>query len=319
LNRQRALHLLGAGSAAAAAAPFAFATRVDAQAAPTVVRVGTFASEATGSVFYAQDQGFLTKHGLSAQINVTTGGAAAAAAIIGGDLDIGEGDIITIAIAHDRGVPFTFIAPGELHTLKVPTLAVVVADPNVKLGKDFNGKTMACNVSRGFGSLITNDWIDNNGGDSKTVKWVELPFPTLTAALQRGTIDGFCAPEPFITSAINGGGHLVLMDVKPVTPTMLQGGWFATKEWVAKNPASAAGFAAAMRDANTWGNSNPAGTAEIISKYSRIPLAVITGMKMRGQYQVKFDPSTMQPLIDAAAKYGYISKAFPAADLISNV
>jgi hypothetical protein len=41
-------------------------------------------------------------------------------------------------------------------------------------------------------------------------------------------------------------------------------------------------------------------------------------MKMRGQYQAAFDKPTMQPLIDAAAKYGYISKSFPVSDIIAN-
>jgi NitT/TauT family transport system substrate-binding protein len=319
MNRQRALALLAGTGAAAAGSPMLFAAPAGAQPAPVNVRVGTFASEATGAVFYAQDQGFMAKHGINAVINVATGGAAAAAAIVGGDLDMGEGDIVTIAIAHDKGLPFVFVAPGEMQSTKVPTLACVMADPAVKLGKDFNGKTMACNVSRGFGSLITNVWIDNNGGDSKTVKWVELPFPTLSAALQRGTIDGFCAPEPFITTGIAGGGHLVLMDKNPLAPAYLQGGWFASKDWVAKNATTAAGFAAAIREANAWGNGNLSGTAAIISKYSKIPVAVIEGMKMRGEYQLKFDVATLQPLIDAAAKYGYITARFPATDLLAKV
>jgi NitT/TauT family transport system substrate-binding protein len=312
MNRRRLLNLVT--GAALAGAPLRAAAQ-----ATTELRVGTFASESTGAVFYAQDQGFLGRHGLSAAINMATGGAAVGAAMVAGDLEIGEADIVTIAIAHDKGLPFIFIAPGELHSNKAPTLGLVVGDVAMKSGKDFNGKTMACNVSRGFGSLITNAWIDNNGGDSKTVKWVEIPFPTVSATLQRGTIDGYCGPEPFLTAGAAAGGHIVLLENKPVAPVILQGGWFASRDWVAKNPTLAANFAAAIRDANDWANVNPHGTAEILSKYSKIPLPVIEGMKYRGQYQQRFDPATMQPLIDAAAKYGYIAKSFPAGDLIAKV
>jgi NitT/TauT family transport system substrate-binding protein len=253
---------------------------------------------------------------LTAQINIAVGGAAVGSAMVAGDLDVGEADTVTIAIAHDKGLPFVFIAPGELHSEQYPTLACVVRDPAVKLGKDFNGKTMACNVSRGFGSLVTDAWIDNNGGDSKTVRWIEFPFPALAAALQRGTIDGYCAPEPFVSAGVAAGGHLVLMDKNPVAPTILQGGWFATRDWVEKNPAAAIAFNAAIREANQWANGNAHGSAEVVSKYSKVPLAVVEGMKMRGQYQVRFDVATMQPLVNAAAKYGLISKAFPAKDMI---
>jgi len=310
LKRRYVLSLLAGAGAAALAPPVRAQTL-------TNIRVGTFASESTGSIFYAQDQGFLARHGLSATINMATGGAAVGSAMIAGDLDIGEADIVTIAIAHDKGLPFVFVAPGELHSIKTPTLACVVRDPSLRIGKDFNGKTMACNVSRGFGSLVTNAWIDNNGGDSKTVKWVEFPFPALSAALQRGTIDGYCAPEPFVTSGVAAGGHLVLLDKNPVAPTILQGGWFATKDWVAKNPAAAIAFLGAIREANDWANANAHATAEIISKYSKIPLGVIEGMKMRGEYQLRFDTSTMQPLIDAAAKYGYITNKFAAKEMLA--
>ena len=312
MNRRRLLHLAAAGTLAG------IPLRATAQAL-TEVRIGTFASESTGGMFYAQDQGFLARHGLTATFNMSTGGAAVGSAMVAGDLDVGEADIVTLAIAHDKGLPFVFLAPGELHSNKVPTLALIVRDAAVRSGKDFNGKTMACNVSRGFGSLITNVWIDNNGGDSKTVKWVELPFPTLTAALQRGTIDGYCAPEPFIDLGVTAGGTVVLLEKNPVAPVIIQGGWFATRDWVAKNPAAAAGIVAAIRDANEWANSNPSGSAAIISKYSKIPLAAIEGMKMRGQYQPRFDLATMQPLIDASAKYGYISARFPAGDLLAKV
>ncbi len=312
MKRRGALQLL-AGTGAAIAAPPLVAQTL------TTIRIGALASEPTGAIFYAQDQGFLARHGLTVNINMANSGAAVASAMVAGDLDIGETDVITLAVAHDRGLPFVYIAPGELHSNAHPTLALVMRDGDVKLGKDFNGKTMACNVSRGFGSLITNVWIDNNGGDSRTVKWVELPFPALSAALRRGTIDGYCAPDPFVDIGVAAGGHLVLLETKPVAPAVILGGWFTTSVWVAKNPAAASGFGAAIREANEWANANPVGTAQIISKYSTIRVDIIEGMKLRGQYQTRFDTSTMQPLIDAAAKYGYISSSFRASDLLAKV
>ncbi len=309
--RRRALQLLAGTGAALAASPVAAQNLIP-------IRVGTFASESTGGIFYAQDQGFLAKHGLTAVINMATGGAAVGAALLGGDLDLGEADVVTVAIAHDKGIPFQFVAPGELHTNKYPTLAVVVGSAAIQSGKDFNGKTMACNVARGFGSLITNAWIDNNGGDSKTVKWVEMPFGALVAATQKGTIDGYCAPEPFVDLGGAAGLHVLLMDKNPLATSYIQGGWFASKDWIKMHPSIVNAFSLAIREANEWANENPAATAAIISKYSKVPVNVINSMKMRGQYEAVFHKPTMQPLIDTAAKYGYISKSFPVSDIIAN-
>jgi NitT/TauT family transport system substrate-binding protein len=284
--------------------------------AAVTVRIGTNASESTGAVFYAQDRGFFAAHGLAADIRIIQGGAAVGSAMIAGDLEVGNSDTVTMAVAHDHGLPFVLIAPGELHSIKAPTVAVVTRDANVRAGPDFNGKTIGCSSIRGFGYLVTDAWIDNNGGDSKTVKWIEMPFPALPAALERGTIDGLCAPEPFVTAAVAKGGHLIAMDQHPIAPVVLQSAWFGTKDWVAKNPATVAAFATAVREAGDWANKNVTAAEPILSKYSSVPLAVIAGSAMRGLYPARIDPVAVQPVIDGAAKYGMISRPFPARDFL---
>jgi NitT/TauT family transport system substrate-binding protein len=145
-----------------------------------------------------------------------------------------------------------------------------------------------------------------------------MPFGALVAATQKGTIDGYCAPEPFVDLGGAAGLHVLLMDKNPIATSYIQGGWFASKDWIKAHPSVVNAFSLAIREANEWANQNPEATAAIISKYSKVPINVITGMKMRGQYQAAFDKPTMQPLIDAAAKYGYISKSFPVSDIIAN-
>jgi NitT/TauT family transport system substrate-binding protein len=283
------------------------------------VRIGCLASDATGDAFYAQDQGFFAKRGLTVSISTAVASAAAASAMVAGDLDVAIADIVVLSIARDKGLPFVALAPALLHSNKVPTLAIAVRDPAIKLGADFNGKIMACATTRGIGYLVTSAWIDNNGGDSKSVKWVEMPFPVSTAALGRGEIDGFCAPEPFITAAADAGMHILLLDKNPIAPVILQGAWFATKDWTAKNLPTARAFAAAMRDANAWTNENRQSSAQILANYTKVPLPAILGMRMRGEFADRFDISTIQPLIDGSAKYNLISASFPARNLIAKL
>ena len=45
-------------------------------------------------------------------------------------------------------------------------------------------------------------WLDRNGGNAKSVKFLELTFPQMLPALQRGTVDAIVCPEPFITGAV---------------------------------------------------------------------------------------------------------------------
>jgi len=311
VKRSHALSLFGAAGAAVVATP----TR--AQATP--IRVGCLAGESTGAALYAQDEGFFTKRGLNVSISTSVNNSAAATAMIGGELDVAIADVVVISIGHDKGIPFVALAPAELHSNKVPTLAIAVGNPALKLGKDFDGKVFGCATLRGLGYLVTSAWIDNNGGDSKSIKWVTIPFPLGGEALKRGTIDAFVAPDPFISAALELGNHLVLLDKNPIAPAILQGAWYSTKDWIAKNTAQAKAFAAAIGEANAWGNVNTQAAAAVLAKYSNMPLATIAAQKMHGQYQVQFDFSTIQPLIDGAAKYDLISKPFPARDLVASL
>jgi NitT/TauT family transport system substrate-binding protein len=296
-------------------AAFGLARPARAQATLTVT-VGTLPSSA--EIWYAIDNGFFAQHHLDVQYQMQNSGAAGAAAMVGGSIDISESDTVTIIKAHDHGLPFVSLAPGLLDSVKAPTVAIVVRDAALRLGRDFNGKTFSTNSLQNLGTLLADAWIDNNGGDSKTVKWVELPFPALSPALQRGTIDAFIAPEPFITTAVRDGGHAVVMDRNPLAPVVLQGALIATRDWVASHRDAAQAFTAAILDANAWANKNRDAAAAILSKYSKIPVAAIEAATFRGEFALRMDPATIQPLIDGALKYGLIAKNFPAAEIIAD-
>ncbi len=282
----------------------------------TTIRIGVLPS--SGEVFYAIENGFFSRRNLDVQLQMQNSGAAGAAAMLGGSIDISESDTVTVIKAHDKGLPFVALAPGFLDSVKAPTVAVVVRDPEIKLGKDFNGKVFSTNALQNLGTLLADAWIDNNGGDSKTVKWLELPFSALSAALQRGTIDAYIAPEPFVTTGVRDGGHMLLLDRKPLAPVVVQGFLIATRDWVNGHREAARAFTAAILEANDWANKNRHDAAVILSKYSKIPITVIEGMTLRGEYAIRVDPATLQPLIDGSLKYGLIGKTFSANDILAN-
>jgi NitT/TauT family transport system substrate-binding protein len=309
MERSRFIAGLAGGVAVAVARPARAQTTM-------TVTVGTLPSSA--EIWYAIDNGFFAHHGLDVQYQMQNSGAAGSAAMLGGSIDISESDTVTIIKAHDHGIPFVALAPGLLDSVKAPTVAIVVKDPSLRTGKDFNGKTFSTNSLQNLGTLLADAWIDNNGGTSSTVKWVELPFPALSPALQRGTIDAYIAPEPFITTGLKDGGRAIVMDNKPLAPIVLQGALIATRDWLASHRDAARAFRAGILDANDWANKNPAAAATILSKYSKIPVAAIMGATFRGEYALRLDPAMIQPLIDGSLKYGLISKSFRASEIIAD-
>ena len=94
--------------------------------------------------------------------------------------------MISLAVAHARGVPVTIIAPAGLYATNAPTSVCGVAKNSpIKTAKDLNGKTVATNGLKNIGEFGPRAWIDKNGGDSSTVKFIEMPQNEVVGVLER--------------------------------------------------------------------------------------------------------------------------------------
>jgi NitT/TauT family transport system substrate-binding protein len=287
-----------------------------AQPAPalTTLKVGVIPVDSASEAFYAVDMGFFKKQGLDVELQVMQNGAAIAAAVAGGSLDVGFADLISIASAHARGLPFVYLAPTLLNTTTLPTVSILVNGTGpIREAKDFNGKTIAVNGINNITMVPIEAWIDKSGGDSKSVKWLELPIPAENDAVTMGKVDAAIIGEPFITFGLDKGLRAISVEKNAIAPRYALAGFMTTKEWAAKNPASAAKFIAAIKETAQWANSNRAATAPILAKYTKLPLPVVERMR-RGDFAETLLVSDFQPVIDAAAKYGVLPKSFPAPE-----
>jgi NitT/TauT family transport system substrate-binding protein len=288
-----------------------------AQTAPPLIplKVGIIPVEAAAEAFYALDMGFFKQQGLDVDLQMMQNGSAIAAAVAGGSLDIGFADTISIATAHARGLPFVYLAPALLNSYATPTLALMVnGNAPIHEAKDFNNKTIGVNGINNITMIPFEAWIDKNGGDSKTVKWLEVPIPSALDTVASGKIDAASYGEPFITFGTDKGMRALYVDKNGIAPRYALAGFMTTKDWAAKNPAVAAKFIAAIKETAQWANANHAASAPILSKYTKIPVPVVERMK-RGEYAENLLASDFQPVIDAAAKYGVLPKAYPAPEL----
>jgi NitT/TauT family transport system substrate-binding protein len=284
------------------------------QPGPATIRLGVITVEAAAEAFYAVDMGFFKKQGLDVDLQIMQNGAAIAAAVTGGSLDAGFADTVSISNAHARGLPLIYLAPAMLNSYAAPTLAILVngAGP-IRGPKDLNGKTVAVNGINNITMLPVEAWIDKNGGDSKSVKWIEIPIFQANDAVSAGKVDATVTGEPFITFGEDKGLRALFMDKNAIAPRYVLSGYFTTKEWAAKNPALAAKFIAAIKETAQWANANPAAAGVILAKYTKLPQAVVDRIK-HGQFAETLLASDYQPVIDVAAKYGVLPKPFPAPE-----
>lgn len=286
-------------------------------AADTTLRVATTPIDVGAEVYYAQEMGFFKKAGLDVQIQTISNGGAITAAVLGGAVDVGQGNVLSLIEAYKKGLPVTIIAPAGRYSAEKPTTQLVVTkDSAIRNASGLNGKVVATNGLRNILELATADWSAKNGGDPKSLKFAEMPFSEMDPALTGGRVQAAAIAEPALDAAKRKGDVRVLGDLfTAIAPHWLIGAWFTNSSWAKSHPDLARKFEDVMRETAAWANKNPEKSAAILAKYTKVPAAVVQHMT-RSVYSEKTDPAEIQPVIDAAAKFGFIDGGFSAATMI---
>lgn len=304
-------HLTRASWIASSAGFLASAGIASAQNAPAL-RLGVGMVEANAQGYYAADQGFFKAAGLNVTIAQMRSGTAISAAIVGGDLQIGVSNVVSLGAAHQRGIPFVIIAPGAYYDAKFPTAAAVIA-PNsaIKTPKDLEGKVVGGLSLGGLDQLAMWAYIDKAGGDVSTVKFVEVTNSVIAEALAQNRIASASMNDPELSEAVAQGKVKILGDAwDAISPLFMQTAWFTTRDWLAKNKDTARRFLHAVIAAGKWGERNPEAGAAILSKYIGSKEA---RAKMR--FGDTLQPRFIQYVFDSAAKYKLLGQ-INAADFM---
>jgi NitT/TauT family transport system substrate-binding protein len=314
VNRQVILQ-----SAAACATGMLIPTAVKSQAR-TALRIATLPVDADATGWFALDQGFFQQNGLDVTIEVITSGSAITAALLGGAIDIGVASIASLSTAHAKGLPILALAAGGMYNGAQPTSVLAVAEGSpLRVAKDLNGKTVAVQTLGELAAFSMMSWIDKNGGDGKSVKFIELPTSSMADALVKGRVDAAFIAEPFFTQA-KPAVRFFAPTYDGVAKRFLITAWLAHHDWIERNPHSARNFVNAMRTSANWANQrkNLGASGAILGKYTKIAPETIAKMQ-RAQFATQLEPAMLQPVIDVSAQFGVIPKAFPASEVIAVV
>src|SRR5687768_16023896 len=201
------------------------------------------------AMFVAMEKGFFKAEGLELETLPLAGGAPIINGVTSGDLQFGWSNVISLYQAHVEGFDFKLIAGGATNVkAKNESHAIQVGKNSpIKTAKDLEGKTIAVNTLNNIVHLMAMAWIDKNGGNSSKVKFVEVPFPQMEAALSGGKLDAVSIHEPFATAAVEKGGiRVVSYPWGDVLPKFQIAAWFASEKWIQKNKAMLQAFIRAI-------------------------------------------------------------------------
>jgi NitT/TauT family transport system substrate-binding protein len=283
------------------------------------LHLATIPSDFAAQLYYAKDQGFFQKAGFDVDITPLNAGPAIAAAVAGGTIDLGFSNVVSLALAHDKGLPFVIVAPANMYVVDTPTIGLIgVARAGaITSAKDLNGKTLAVGVIHNITDLGARAWIDATGGDSKTVHYLEVPIPEMAVAVKSGRVDAAVMDQGVYPTLGKPGDPLRILanSFSVVAPTFIAGGWFTTSDWIKSHPAETKKFAEVMRQTAVWANAHHDESAVILGRYLNEPPEQIRAIN-RVTYGTTLNAQLVQPSVELCAKYGVIKASFPARELL---
>jgi NitT/TauT family transport system substrate-binding protein len=311
LNR-RMFVSVAAGAAFVAGGRNAFAQTM------TKIGVATPPTDGAKALLWGVHAGIFQKHGLDVDIVPIGSGAAALAALAGGGAQVAFGNILSIASGYTHGVPFVIVAPGDIYTTDRPYMLLFVKkDSDIRSGKDLTNKAIASPALRDLTSMATLAWIDQNGGDSKTVRTLEFPAGAAMSALDTSRVDAATLSSPFLDAALDSGKYRVIgKPYDAIAKRFVIASWVANSQIVSQDPQAYARFGQAFHEASVYSNSHLADTVDLVAQFTKIDPQVITHSSriLDAEYLSRAD---IQPVIDFSAKYGLIDHGFDAEAIIS--
>jgi NitT/TauT family transport system substrate-binding protein len=311
VNRSAALALV-AGGVLAATRPAA------AQTPPAAVRIGTMSLDPFGETYFGVDQGIYRSNGIDAQLSTLPNGSTIVQSVLGGDLDVGLANIVTVAAAVAKGIPLLMIAPAALYSAKHSYSRLCVAKNSpLKSAKDLEGGIIAVSTLNDFNQLGVAAWLEHNGVAPSKVHFVELKFPEMGAALQRGTVQAATIAEPTLSTAIASGQARLFADVyEVIAPEFANIVWFTSKAWLQKNPETAKRLISGIYETAKWSNDHQSQSAAILAKAAQMDPA-ITATMTRAYYATSNNPKYVQAPLDFALRYGLISRPVTTAEFLA--
>ena len=184
-----------------------------------------------------------------------------------------------------------------MYAAAAPHIAMIVrADSPIKTAADMNGKTLGVSAIDDLYTVGIKYWIDKNGGNSATLKIIELPTSAVPAALDLNRIDAGGTSTPQLQEAMSTGKYRILAHMfDAIAPLFMYTGWFSTIDYVKNNRKTVEAFSRAVRQSALYVNDHHQQTIEMLAKFSSIDPATIARMTRAAMEDVARSESSFSP------------------------
>ena len=113
------------------------------------------------------------------------------------------------------------------------------------------------------------------GGDDSKVKFVELAFPDMPAALGNKQVDAAWIVEPFLTIAKEQGAKAIAWNLVDTAPNLMIAVYFTSGKYAHEHADTVKRFTAAMNESLAYADTHADEVRAIVPTYTRISKELI--------------------------------------------
>jgi NitT/TauT family transport system substrate-binding protein len=281
---------------------------------PTI-RLGVLPLADVAPVHIAIADGIFENEGLTVEPTIVQGGAAAIPALVSGDLDITFGNYVSFFLAVSQAIDLRLIAEQDRATPGFSSI-MTLPDSGIADAAGLEGRQLAVNTLRNVAEITSRAQIADAAGDPNAVEYVELPFPDMVAALERGDVDAIFGVEPFVTLARQ---QLDAVEVANPYGGRLEGfpvaGFQAATQFTEQNPNTIAAFQRAMVRASQLAADDPDRVVQILPEYTELTPELAATLT-QPEYVSEIDVSQLQRVVDLMVEFELLEEAPDVASLV---
>jgi NitT/TauT family transport system substrate-binding protein len=274
------------------------------------LKVGTLPISNAAPLFLGAKKGFFKEEKLEIEPVIAQTGNDIITTMVSGDTQFGFVGYVPAISARSQDLPVKVVANsdnGAATAKKEWTQILVAKDSPIRDVKDLAGKTIASNALKGVGEVVIKASLDKQGVDPNSIKLLEVPFPEMPGALERGRVDAIWAPEPFLTQVLGTGARSIDSPLVTLGKNYVNGAYVTTDQYLEENGDVVERFAKAMNRSNEYAGSHPEEVRAILGDYTEIPPEVAQKILLPS-WPPEINRAQLEELAGYAEQYGVIKE-----------
>ncbi|MEU6351471.1 ABC transporter substrate-binding protein [Streptomyces sp. NPDC047072] len=268
----------------------------------TTLKLGLIPIVDVAPVYLGQKKGFYSERGLKLEMSTAQGGAAIVPGVASGQFQFGFSNVTSLLIAQSNGVPIKAVSNGIASTgVEGKDFAAIMVKKGsaIKDSKELQGKKVAINTLKNINESAVRESVRKAGGDPDKVKFVELPFDQMPAALEKGEIDAACVVEPALATIKSQGGVEIASPLVDIAKDTTVAMYFTSTQYQQQHPDIVKKFQEATAESLAYADQHPDEVRQIVTTYTKIPASVLAQVTLP-----KWPAEPNKASIEALAKLG---------------